>query len=72
MSLMLRHEGSLGMRLSKDHGKVVCMWRRGGVPLFTQEASKLKPRGRIVSQKFFGRVFVFLQRLKVVLSRSFL
>lgn len=51
----------------KDHGKAA-----RGLPVFMQEASKLEPKGQIVSQKFPQHVFMFLQRYKVLLSRGFL
>lgn len=52
--------GVPGYALCKDHGKVV-----RGLLLFTQEASKLEPKGQIVSQKLSQHVFMFLQRYKV-------
>lgn len=40
----------------KDHGKVV--W---GLPFFHTGGLQLKPRGQVVSLKFFGHVLMFLQ-----------
>lgn len=59
--------GVPGYALRKEHGKVV-----QGIPLFTPEASKHEPKSQIVSQKLSQHVFMFLQRYKVLLSRSFL